>query len=125
MKPSSKRKIKKKITKHIIHLIIFKEEHLSSPHNTNQYLLTKHMNQEICQDVEPKEPGSHKREILYFNFKTKKDQLKTALICQKINPEHTQSLLFNVIIYSLYLVFLYNFINDGFSINQTKQIMVF
>ncbi|CAD8050693.1 unnamed protein product [Paramecium primaurelia] len=58
MKPSSKRKIKKKITKHIIHLIIFKEEHLSSPHNTNQYLLTKHMNQEICQDIEPKEPGS-------------------------------------------------------------------
>ncbi|CAK65896.1 unnamed protein product (macronuclear) [Paramecium tetraurelia] len=124
MKPSSKRKIKKKITKHIIHFIIFKEEHLSSPHNTNQYLLTKHINQEICKDVDPKEPGSHNRVIHYFNSKTQKDQLKTALICQTNNPEYTQSLLFNVIIYSLYLV-LYNFINDGFSINQTKQIRVF
>ncbi|CAD8063804.1 unnamed protein product [Paramecium sonneborni] len=58
MKPCSKRKIKKKIKKHIIHIIIFKEEHLSSPKNTNQYLLTKHMNQEIQQNVEIKEPGS-------------------------------------------------------------------
>ncbi|CAD8155250.1 unnamed protein product [Paramecium octaurelia] len=58
MKPQSKRSIKKKIKKHIIHIFILYEKNLSSPHNTNQYLLTKHTSQETSPEKEVKEPGS-------------------------------------------------------------------
>ncbi|CAD8057023.1 unnamed protein product [Paramecium primaurelia] len=58
MKPQSQRSIKKKIKKHIIQIIILNEKNLSSPHNTNQYLLTKHTSCETSPETEVKEPGS-------------------------------------------------------------------
>lgn len=58
MKPRSRRQIKKKIKKHIIHIIIINEESISSPHNTNQYLLTKHTSYVTSPETEVKEPGS-------------------------------------------------------------------
>ena len=39
-------------------MIIIDEKNLRSPHNTNQYLLTKHSNPVNTPDTEVKEPGS-------------------------------------------------------------------
>ncbi|CAD8058693.1 unnamed protein product [Paramecium sonneborni] len=60
MKSISDLRIKKKIKKikKIIHIIIVEEHQLSSPHNTNQYLLTKHEIQQINQEKDCKPPGS-------------------------------------------------------------------
>ncbi|CAD8143896.1 unnamed protein product [Paramecium octaurelia] len=67
MKYKSGLRIKKKIKK-IIHIIIVEEHQLSSPHNTNQYLLTKHEYQKINQDKECPPPGS----MLQFLLKSDK-----------------------------------------------------
>ncbi|CAD8067735.1 unnamed protein product [Paramecium sonneborni] len=82
MKPCSKRKIKKKITKKILHITIFKEKNLSSPKNTNQYLLTKHVHQEINQNIETKEPDS----ILSFLL-NEQSPLSIDRLFQLQNPE--------------------------------------
>ncbi|CAD8048896.1 unnamed protein product [Paramecium primaurelia] len=57
MKSKSSIKIKKKIKK-IIQIIIIEEYELSSPHNTNQYLLTKHEQQKTNLEKDCQPPGS-------------------------------------------------------------------
>ncbi|CAD8153054.1 unnamed protein product [Paramecium octaurelia] len=74
MKPQIQRSIKKKIRKHIIHMIILYEKNLSSPHNTNQYLLTKHPSLETSPETEVKEPGS----MLSFLLNEERPQIHSS-----------------------------------------------
>ncbi|CAD8059848.1 unnamed protein product [Paramecium primaurelia] len=74
MKPQIQRSIKKKIKKHIIHMIILNEKNLSSPHNTNQYLLTKHTSIETSPETEVKEPGS----MLSFLLNEERPQINSS-----------------------------------------------
>ncbi|CAD8066978.1 unnamed protein product [Paramecium sonneborni] len=74
MKPKSQKSIKKKIKKLIIYMIILNEKNLSSPHNTNQYLLTKHANSEIRPKTEVKEPGS----MLSFLLNEERPQIQSS-----------------------------------------------
>ncbi|CAD8149598.1 unnamed protein product [Paramecium pentaurelia] len=77
MKPQSQRSIKKKIKKHIIQIIILNEKNLSSPHNTNQYLLTKHTSCETSPETEVKEPGKRPQIYSSHSIISKSEQIIT------------------------------------------------
>ncbi|CAD8140915.1 unnamed protein product [Paramecium octaurelia] len=66
MKSKRSLKILKKIKK-ITQIIIVQDDELGSPHNTNQYLLTKHEQQNIHLEKDCPPPGSMLQFLLNYD----------------------------------------------------------